>query len=88
MHPDREVRVCDTLDWYAPRYLSRHTREEVAGWFTEAGLIEIEDLSESQVFFHAGQGHGINLAGRRPPGLFPVSWEGAAPAEPTVIQSE
>ncbi len=31
-------------------------------------------------------GHGINLAGRRPPGLFPVSWEGAAPAEPTVIQ--
>ena len=86
MHPDREVRVCDTLDWYAPRYLSRHTREEVAGWFTEAGLIEIEDLSESQVFFHAGQGHGINLAGRRPPGLFPVSWEGAAPAEPTVIQ--
>ena len=88
MHPDREVRVCDTLDWYAPRYLSRHTREEVAGWFTEAGLIEIEDLSESQVFFHAGQGHGINLAGRRPPGLFPVSREGAAPAEPPVIQCQ
>src|SRR5262249_2427673 len=33
MHPDPEVRVCDTLDWYAPRYLSRHTREEVLGWF-------------------------------------------------------
>ena len=33
MHPDREVRVCDTLDWYAPRYLSRHSSEEVAGWF-------------------------------------------------------
>jgi hypothetical protein len=68
MHPDPEVRVCDTFDWYAPRYLSRHTKEEVAGWFTEAGLIEIEDLSERQVFFHTGQGHGINLAGRRPPG--------------------
>ena len=46
MHPDPEVRVCDTLDWYAPRYLSRHTREEVAGWFAEAGLTEIVDLSE------------------------------------------
>ncbi len=33
MHPDPEVRVCDTLDWYAPRYLSRHTLQEVAGWF-------------------------------------------------------
>ena len=33
MHPDPEVRVCDTLDWYAPRYLSRHTRDEVLDWF-------------------------------------------------------
>jgi SAM-dependent methyltransferase len=68
MHPDPEVRVCDTLDWYAPRYLSRHTYEEVAGWFSEAGLIEIQDLSQHQNFFHSGQGHGINLAGRRPLG--------------------
>ncbi len=66
MHPDPEVRVCDTLDWYAPRYLSRHTKDEVAGWFAEAGLVEIEDLSQGQVFFHEGQGHGINLAARRP----------------------
>ncbi len=66
MHPDPEVRVCDTLDWYAPRYLSRHTKDDVAGWFAEAGLEEIEDLSASQAFFHPGQGHGINLAGRRP----------------------
>ncbi len=65
MHPDPEVRVCDTLDWYAPRYLSRHTFEEVADWFSEAGLIEIEDLSTKQTHFHAGQGNGINLAGRR-----------------------
>jgi SAM-dependent methyltransferase len=66
MHPDPVVRACDTLDWYAPRYLSRHTREEVAGWFRDAGLITIEDLSVGQVFYHEGQGHGINLAGRRP----------------------
>jgi SAM-dependent methyltransferase len=66
MHPDPEVRICDTLDWYAPCYLSRHTKEEVAGWFSEAGLTGLVDLSEGQVFFHEGQGHGINLAGRRP----------------------
>ncbi|WP_250846979.1 class I SAM-dependent methyltransferase [Aquisphaera insulae] len=66
MHPDPEVRVCDTLDWYAPGFLSRHTADEVRGWFRAAGLVEIEDLSALQTFFHEGQGHGINLAGRRP----------------------
>jgi hypothetical protein len=67
MHPDPEVRVCDTLDWYAPQYLTRHTVEEVAGWFADAGLTGVVDLSRDQVFFHQGQGHGINLAGCRPP---------------------
>jgi SAM-dependent methyltransferase len=66
MHPDPEVRVCDTLDWYAPRFMSRHTLEEVAGWFAEAGLVDMIDLTRGQVFYHAGQGHGINVAGRRP----------------------
>ncbi len=66
MHPDPEVRVCDTLDWYAPRYLSRHSAEEVAGWFAEAGLIEVVDLGRERAFFHEGQGNGINLAGSRP----------------------
>lgn len=66
MHPDPEVRVCDTLDWYAPRYLSRHTDEEVNGWFRDAGLEEITDLCANQLFYHEGQGHGVNLAGRRP----------------------
>jgi SAM-dependent methyltransferase len=71
MHPDPEVRVCDTLDWYAPRFLSRHTVEEVAGWFAAAGLVDVVDLSRGQVFYHAGQGHGINVAGRRPPDAGP-----------------
>jgi SAM-dependent methyltransferase len=66
MHPDPEVRVCDTLDWYAPKYMSRHTFEEVAGWFAEAGLVDVVDLSQGQAFYHAGQGNGINVAGRRP----------------------
>jgi SAM-dependent methyltransferase len=66
MHPDHEVRICDTLDWYAPKYLSRHNFEDVKAWFIEAGLVDIVDLSERQVFYHEGQGHGINIAGRRP----------------------
>ncbi|WP_165075178.1 class I SAM-dependent methyltransferase [Paludisphaera rhizosphaerae] len=66
MHPDAEVRVCDTLDWYAPKFLSRHTVEEVRGWFAEAGLVDVEDLSVGQVFHHEGQGNGVNLAGRKP----------------------
>ncbi len=76
MHPDPEVRVCDTLDWYAPRYLSRHTPEEVAAWFAEAGLIDVVDLSKSQSHFHAGQGNGVNFTGRRAtrePGSGPFS---------------
>ncbi len=68
MHPDAEVRVCDTLDWYAPRYLSRHTLDQVAGWFREAGLEEVVDLSRAGGFFHEGQGNGINIAGNRPIG--------------------
>lgn len=67
MHPDPEVRVCDTLDWYAPKYMSRHTTEEVMGWFREAGLVDVADLSAGQVYFHQGQGNGINVAGSRPP---------------------
>jgi SAM-dependent methyltransferase len=66
MHPDPEVRVCDTLDWYAPKYLTRHTFEEVEGWFKEAGLTAIENVSLGKVFYHEGQGNGINVAGVRP----------------------
>ncbi len=66
MHPDPEVRVCDTLDWYAPKFLSRHTVDEVRGWFADAGLVDVVDLSADQVFYHAGQGNGVNLAGKRP----------------------
>jgi SAM-dependent methyltransferase len=65
MHPDAEVRVCDTFDWYAPKFLSRHTFGEVASWFEAAGLTDLVDQSQDQVFFHAGQGNGVNLAGRR-----------------------
>lgn len=67
MHPDPEVRVCDTLDWYAPKYLSRHAPDEVIGWFHRAGLVDVVDLGREPAYFHAGQGRGVNIAGRRPP---------------------
>jgi len=66
MHPDPEVRVCDTLDWYAPKFQSRHSLEEVEEWFRSAGLENVENLSENPRFYHEGQGNGINVAGRRP----------------------
>lgn len=66
MHPDPEVRVCDTLDWYGPRYMSRHTLEEVLSWFHDAGLTDVADLSGVSPLFHEGQGNGINVRGARP----------------------
>jgi len=41
MHPDPEWRVLDTFDNLSPRYQSRHTYEEVCGWFEEGGLRNI-----------------------------------------------
>jgi len=41
MHPDPEWRVLDTFDNLSARYQSRHTCEEVEGWFKEGGLEEI-----------------------------------------------
>jgi SAM-dependent methyltransferase len=38
MHPDWRLRVLETFDWYSPKYQWKHTNDEVARWFTEAGL--------------------------------------------------
>lgn len=67
MHPDPEVRACDTLDWYAPRYVSHHTPEEVAGWFAEACFTQVSDPTIGQSHFHTGQGQGVHLAGIKKP---------------------
>ena len=40
-HPDPEVRVLDTLDWYSPKYQSKHTYEQVFRWFESCGLKEL-----------------------------------------------
>ena len=43
-HPNRENRVCDTFDWYAPQYQYHHTVPELKSWFQAAGFDQIQVL--------------------------------------------
>lgn len=63
MHPDPEVRACDTLDWYAPAFVSHHTADEVRSWFEEAGFERISDPTTASEHFHQGQGQGVHMVG-------------------------
>lgn len=65
MHPDPEVRACDTLDWYAPKFVSHHTPEEVQRWFEKAGFVEVHDPTVGKAHFHAGQGQGVHRVGTK-----------------------
>jgi SAM-dependent methyltransferase len=56
-HPDPEVRVLDTLDWYSPKYQSKHTYEQVFRWFESCGL---EGLSIGDI--------PVGVRGRKPLG--------------------
>jgi hypothetical protein len=53
---DREANAAINYDWYHPQVSSRHTVEEVRGWFADRGL-EI-------VHQHADH-YGITIRGRR-----------------------
>ena len=55
IHPDANVRLLDTFDWYSPRYQWKHTVQEVAGWFREEGLVDIDTV-----------GFEVSVRGRRP----------------------
>lgn len=43
-HPEYENRVCDTFDWWAPKYQYHHTVEELSVWFHEAGFTDLTVL--------------------------------------------
>ncbi len=43
-HPDWTLRVCDSFDWYAPRYQSHHTIDELLRWFAEEGFTDLRIL--------------------------------------------
>lgn len=44
---NREVRILDTLDWYSPKYQSKHTYEQVFRWFESCafGDLTVADVS-------------------------------------------
>jgi SAM-dependent methyltransferase len=73
-HPDRTLRVCDNFDWYAPRYQSHHTPDELRHWFVEEGFTDIIELppAKNGRLYDWAYGHdliigsGVNVAGRRP----------------------
>jgi 2-polyprenyl-3-methyl-5-hydroxy-6-metoxy-1,4-benzoquinol methylase len=72
-HPDRENRICDTFDWYAPQYQYHHTVEELSTWFREAGYEQLVVLPpEKQGRFYRWTyeknliiGSGVNILGTR-----------------------
>ena len=43
-HPNYENRVCDTFDWWAPRYQYHHTTAELLEWFRAAGFSDLREL--------------------------------------------
>lgn len=72
-HPCYQNRVCDTHDWWAPRYQHHHTAAELKGWFREAGFERIEELppEKSGPFYqrlwewNLLPGSGVNVTGIR-----------------------
>lgn len=54
-HPDPELQILDTFDWYSPAYQWKHTYREVEAWFRRLGFREVERL-----------GAPVAVRGRRP----------------------
>ena len=72
-HPSYENRVCDTFDWWAPRYQFHHTVEELSQWFRDAGFDQLQELppEKSGGFYRWCYHHnlligsGVNVTGIR-----------------------
>jgi ubiquinone/menaquinone biosynthesis C-methylase UbiE len=72
-HPSYENRVCDTFDWWAPRYQFHHTVEELSQWFRDAGFDQLQELppEKSGGFYRWCYQHnlligsGVNVTGIR-----------------------
>jgi SAM-dependent methyltransferase len=72
-HPNRENRVCDTFDWYAPQYQHHHTLEELCRWFEEADfgdLVVLPPERKGRVYRWVYErnlliGSGVNVQGTR-----------------------
>lgn len=72
-HPSYENRVCDTFDWWAPKYQYHHTVEELTSWFRAAGFTELAVLPPEKRgrFYNWAYncnlliGSGVNVTGIR-----------------------
>jgi ubiquinone/menaquinone biosynthesis C-methylase UbiE len=72
-HPAYENRVCDTYDWYAPKYQHHHRVEELCQWFREAGFEDLKILPPEKPgrfyrwCYHRNLliGSGVNVVGVR-----------------------
>jgi SAM-dependent methyltransferase len=72
-HPDWVLRVCDNFDWYAPKYQSHHTVEELQDWFRAEGFDDLKVLAPAKsgrVYDWAYEhdmiiGSGVNVTGTR-----------------------
>lgn len=72
-HPDWTLRVCDSFDWYAPKYQSHHTVDELKRWFTEEGFENLTELPPARsgrlydwTYRHnLVIGSGVNVTGTR-----------------------
>ncbi len=72
-HPSYENRVCDTFDWWAPRYQHHHTVQELSTWFHEAGFRDLHVLppeKSGRAYAWAYErnlliGSGVNITGLR-----------------------
>jgi SAM-dependent methyltransferase len=72
-HPDWTLRVCDNFDWYAPRYQSHHTVDELRQWFQAEGFDDLRVLppARSGKLYNWAYHHdliigsGVNVAGRK-----------------------
>ena len=72
-HPSYENRVCDTFDWWAPKYQHHHTVDELSGWFHEAGFDALRVLppeKTGRLYQRAYDwnlliGSGVNITGVR-----------------------
>ena len=72
-HPNYENRVCDTHDWWAPKFQYHHTQDELIQWFRNAGFESIQILppeKTGRIYQWAYDhdlliGSGVNVTGIR-----------------------
>ena len=75
-HPDPELRMCDTHDWYAPAFQHHHTVQELREWFESAGFSGLHELPPEKTgrFYRWAwrqnliPGSGVNVLGTRTSG--------------------